>query len=141
MSRFEKQQQSLIHHFREDESVPWALVQRELAQIEQDKRQVEARLVSIEQRLAEQQMIVAQLEALETYCAQVWRECARFDFDGMRLAVEALDIQVTADGGEWQLQGRIPLDDAGVVIQTSVDYGRLCRSPMLSLESFPFPGL
>ena len=125
LSTFEKQQQRLIHHFREDESVPWALIQRELAQIEQDKRQVEARLVAIEQRLAEQQMIVTQLEALETYCAQVSRQCERFDFDGKRLALEALDIQVTANGREWQLQGRIPVNDAGVMTQTSGHYDHL----------------
>jgi len=125
LSTFEKQQQRLIHHFREEESVPWALIQRELTQIEQEKRQVEARLVAIEQRLTEQLTIVAQLEALETYCAQVSRQCERFDFDGKRLAFEALDIQVAASGREWQLQGRIPMDDAGVVNQTSGHYDRL----------------
>jgi len=125
LSSFEKQQQRLIHHFREDESAPWALIQRELAQIEQVKRQVEARLVSIEQRLAEQQMVVTQLEALETYCAQVSRQCERFDFDGKRLAFEALGIQVTANGREWQLHGRIPVDHAGVVTQMSGHYDRL----------------
>ena len=119
LGTYEKQQQRLIHHFREDESAPWELVRRELAQIEQDKRQVEAMLVAIEQRLAEQQMGVTQLEALETYCAQVSRQCERFDFDGKRLALEALDIQVTANGREWHLDGRIPVDDAGVVTQTS----------------------
>ena len=117
LGTFEKQQQRLIHHFREDESVPWALVRRELAQIEQDKRQVEAMLLAIEQRLAEQQRVVTQLEALETYCAHVSRQCERFDFDGKRLALEALDIQVTANGREWHLDGRIPVDDAGVVTQ------------------------
>jgi hypothetical protein len=115
----ERQQQRLIHHFREDESAPWELVRRELAQIEQDKRQIEAALVAIDQRLAEQQMVVTRLEALETYCAQVSRQCERFDFDGKRLALEALDIQVTANGREWHLDGRIPVDDAGVVTQTS----------------------
>ena len=67
---FERQQQRLIHHFREDERAPWALIRREFAQIEQDRRQVEAGLVAIEKRLAEQQMMVTPLEALETYCAQ-----------------------------------------------------------------------
>jgi hypothetical protein len=31
LGTFEKQQQRLIHHFREDERVPWELIQRELA--------------------------------------------------------------------------------------------------------------
>jgi site-specific DNA recombinase len=124
LSTFEKQQQRLIHHFREEESVPWELIRRELAQIEQDKRQVAAMLVGIEQRLAEQQLVVTQLETLETYCARVSRQCERFDFDGKRLALEALDIQVTASGREWQLQGRIPVPDAGVLTQTSGRCGR-----------------
>jgi hypothetical protein len=119
LGTFEKQQQRLIHHFREDESVPWELVRRELAQIEQEKRQVEVMLLAIEQRLTDEQRVVTQLEALETYCAQVSRQCERFDFDGKRLAIEALDIQVTANGREWQLHGRVPVDDAGVVTQTS----------------------
>ena len=116
---FETLQQRLMHHCREDERVPWALIQRELAQIEQDKRQVEARRVAIDQRRAEQQMIVTPREALETYRTQVSRPCERFDLDGKRLALEALDIQVTANGGEWQLHGRMPVDDADVVTQTS----------------------
>jgi hypothetical protein len=124
LTTFEKQQQRLIHHFREDESAPWELIRRELAQIEQDKRQVEVALVAIDQRLAEQQMVVTRLEALETYCLQVSRQCERFDFDGKRLALEALDIQVTANGREWHLDGRIPVDHAGVVTQTS---GRCVR--------------
>ena len=90
----------MIHHFREDESAPWELVRREPAQIEQDRRQVEAGLVAIDQRLAEQQMVVTRLEALETYCAQVFRQCERFNFDGKRLAFEALDIHVIANGRE-----------------------------------------
>jgi Recombinase/Recombinase zinc beta ribbon domain len=125
LGTFEKQQQRLIHHFREDESAPWELIRRELAQIEQDKRQVEAMLLAIEQRLAEQQRMVTQLEALETYCAQVSRQCERFDFDGKRLALQALDIQVTANGREWHLDGRIPVDHAGVVTQMSGHYDRL----------------
>jgi hypothetical protein len=64
-------------------------------------------------------MVVTQLEALETYCAVVSRQCKRFDFDGKRLALQALDIQVTANGRKWHLQGRIPMDDAGVMTRTS----------------------
>jgi site-specific DNA recombinase len=124
LNTFERQQQRLIHHFREDESTPWVLVRRELAQIEQDKRQVEAALAAIDQRLAEQQMVVTRLEALETYCAQVPRQCERFDFDGQRLALEALDIRVTASGREWHLDGRIPVDEVGVMTQTSAHCGR-----------------
>jgi Recombinase zinc beta ribbon domain/Recombinase len=134
LGTFEKQQQRLIHHFREDESAPWELVRRELAQIEQDKRQVEARLTAIEQQLAEEERVVTQLEALETYCAQVSRQCERFDFDGKRLALEALDIQVTGNGREWQLQGRIPVDDAGVVTQMSGHYDRLQAIILLSYK-------
>jgi site-specific DNA recombinase len=132
LGTFEKQQQRLIHHFREEESAPWELIRRELAQIEQEKRQVEAMLVAIEQRLAEQQMTVTQLEALETYCARVSRQCERFDFEGRRLALAALDIQVTANGREWQLRGSIPVDGVGVVTQMSGHYDRLQAIIMLS---------
>jgi hypothetical protein len=125
LGTFEKQQQRLIHHFREDETAPWELIRRELTQIEQDKRQVEAMLVAIEQRLAEQQMTVTQLETLETYCARVSRQCERFDFEGKRLALAALNIQVTANGREWQMHGSIPVARAGVVTQISGDYDRL----------------
>jgi hypothetical protein len=48
----EREQQRLMHHFREDESAPWELVRRELAQIGQDNRQVEAALVAIDQHRA-----------------------------------------------------------------------------------------
>jgi hypothetical protein len=124
LSTFEKQQQRLIRHFREEECAPWELIKRELAQIDQEKTQVQARLAEIERRLAAQHTVLAQLDALETYCTQVSRQLERFDFDGKRLALEALDIQVTANGRDWHLQGTIPLDDAGVLTQTSADYDR-----------------
>lgn len=47
------------------------------------------------------------------------------EIPGKRLALEVLDIQVTANSREWQLHGRIPVDDAGVVTQSSGHYDRL----------------
>jgi len=124
LSTLGKQQQRLIHHFREDDNAPWDLIKRELAQVEQEKKQVQVMLGEIERRLAEQHRVVTQLEALETYCARISRQLERFDFDGKRLAFEALGIRVTANGKEWQLQGSIPVEDAGVMTQMSAHYGR-----------------
>jgi hypothetical protein len=59
-------------------------------------------------------------------------QCERFDFDGKRLALEALDIQVTANGREWHLDGRIPVDDVGVVTQISGRCDHLQAIIMLS---------
>jgi hypothetical protein len=46
------------------------------------------------------------------------------DFDSVRLALEALDIRVTARGREWQLHGNLAVEEAGVVTRTSADYGQ-----------------
>jgi hypothetical protein len=126
LGKIEKQQERLIRHFREadDEGLPWDLVKRELAQAEQEKGQLQATLADLDRRLAKQRMAVEQLDALAVYCARVVRNLERFDFDGKRLALEALDIRVVANGRDWQLDGGIPSDEAaGIVSQTSKHYG------------------
>jgi site-specific DNA recombinase len=126
LRKFDKQQERLVRYLREaeEERVPWELIKRELAHIEHEKTQVQATLADIERRLAEQDIVLARLDALEAYCKHVSRQLERFDFEGKRLAFEALEIHVTANGKEWQLRGSIPLEDAGVMTQTSGDYGR-----------------
>jgi hypothetical protein len=101
-----------------------------VAQTEQEKSQLQATLANLDKRITEQDMAVKQLDALAVCCARVARNLERFDFDGKRLAMEALDIRVVANGRDWQIHGSILLEDtAGIVSQTSANYGRRPPSP------------
>ncbi len=111
----------LIQRFSqaEDDTFPWELVQREIARVEQEKAQVRAELAAAEQRIIQQAAAVEQLDALTTFCERVGQNLDRFGFADQRLALEALGITVQANGREWTLTGRIPLDpEAGVLTRT-----------------------
>ncbi len=121
LGKLEKQQERLIRRFgaSDDDSFPWELVDREISRLQQEKGQIQATIGQIEQRLAEQLATVEQLGALTAYCERVAKNLDGFGFDEKRLALEALAVQVVANGREWQLLGEVPLQDAGGVRPTT----------------------
>jgi hypothetical protein len=120
LARIEKQQSGLGARLRDaaDDAMLWDLLRSEIAKIKQEKTALQAAIVDMEERLMQQQHILDQLEMIPIYCARVAQNLDTFDFDEKRLALEALGIQIKANGREWQIEGRIPLDD-GVVSQSS----------------------
>ncbi len=120
LARIDRQQERLIGRFRaaENDDFPWELVEREIVKLEKEKGNVKVTIAEIEQRLAQQQRAVAQLEELQTYCARVWHNLERFDFDDQRLALDSLDVKVYVNGRDWRLVGRIPIN-GGVLSQSS----------------------
>jgi site-specific DNA recombinase len=128
LATLEKQQAKLLRAFREaDEAIlPWDLIQRELAQIEQEKSRLHATLTDIEQRLEAQQATIDQLDSLTAYCQREAQNLEAFGFEEKRLALEALDITVVANGRQWRLKGSIPVEDhAGILSTMSGHYGPL----------------
>ncbi len=132
LATLEKQQAKLLRAFREaDEAIlPWDLIQRELAQIEQEKSRLHATLADIEQRLEAQQATIDQLDSLTAYCQREAQNIENFGFDDKREAIEALDVKVVANGRQWRVTGSIPLEDhAGILYTTSEHYGPRRRPP------------
>jgi hypothetical protein len=125
LTTLERQQVKLLRTFREadEDAVPWELVKRELAQIEQEKVQLQTTLADIERRLAEQQAVINQLDTLAAYCQRVGQNLETFGFNEKCLTLEALAVTVKANRREWCIRGSIPLsDDAGILSQTSGGY-------------------
>ena len=116
LAKLERQQGKLLRAFREaDEAIlPWELIQRELAHIEQEKSTLHTVLADIDARLAAQQAAIDQLASVTTYCQRVAQNIDDFGFDEKRLALEALDVTVVANGRQWRIRGSIP-------------FGRACR--------------
>ena len=81
------------------------LIQRELAQIEQEKSRLHTTLADIEQRLEAQQATIDQLDSLTAYCQREAQNLETFGFDEKRLALEALDVTVVANGRQWRIKG------------------------------------
>jgi site-specific DNA recombinase len=142
LAKLEKQQERLVRHFREadDDTFPWDLVKREIAQTEQQKGQLRATLAELDQRLVEQQVMVEQLDALAAYCARVVQNLECFDFDGRRLALEALGVRITASGRRWQLHVSIPIEAAVGKTNTTSECCAL-RQRRLRAPASPAPGL
>jgi len=49
--------------------------------------------------------VAEQMESLETYCEWASQNLENLDFDQKRLALEALDVQVTVDGKKVMIRG------------------------------------
>ncbi len=63
------------------------------------------------------------MPTLYTYCAAVAENLVDATFDDKVLALTALDVRITGNGGseaqDWHLVGSIPLSDVGVVSNSS----------------------
>jgi hypothetical protein len=131
LAKLETQGERLIRRFREadDDNFPWDLVQREIAHVEAEKKQLQAAVVELEQQIAQQDAALNQLDALMTYCATAARNLEWFGFAEKRIALEALAVRVLGNGRDWRLHGSIPVGDpAGVVAQSSCSQGRRARA-------------
>ena len=93
----------------EDDSFPWDVVEREVARLEREKENHLKTIAEIEGRIAEQEQSVVQLERLVEYCARVSQNLDRFGFEDKRMAYQALQVRITANGGDWTVKGSIPI--------------------------------
>jgi hypothetical protein len=63
----------------------------------------------IDGRIAERQQSTFQLERLVEYCARAAQNLDSFGFEEKRMAFQALQIRITANGGDWDVDGSIPI--------------------------------
>jgi site-specific DNA recombinase len=93
-----------------DDDRLWKAIEREIALLENGKARYLDTIAEIERRMAEQRQSVVQLSSLVDYCARVSQNLDRFGFEEKRMAYEALQVRITANGADWTLLGSIPLD-------------------------------
>jgi hypothetical protein len=123
LANIDKQQERLLRRYSEadDDSFPWELVEREIASLEREKAQLTSAIAELEDRLAQQEQVTGQLDALNAYCERVRRNLDTCGFEEKRLAIEALGVRVIANGRDWQLTGEIPMEvpEGGILSLTS----------------------
>ncbi len=116
------QQEKWVRRFTEgaDHSFPWELVEREIIRLDAEKKNLQANLADLDKIIKERQTAIIRLDAIAAYCQRVAVNLSALGFDEKRLALEALSIKVIANGREWQIQGTIPIENAGVSSPTSL---------------------
>ena len=132
-ARCERKQGELMQRYDPDKTTfPWELVEREVKRLEDERIRWQKQAQTIEQRIADQARGVEQMASLKEYCARVAYNLDTFTFEEQRLALEALQVRVTANGRMWALTGAIPLDIpsgqdiAAATSESSHNISRLC---------------
>jgi site-specific DNA recombinase len=132
LAKVERQRDRLVRRYAEadDDGFPWELVEREIARLEDERRQAVATVAEIDARLERHEAATMQLDALHDYCAAVAVNIEHADFTIKRNAVEALVERISANGLEWTVQGSIPVGQhVGVSSTTLARYVRQRRRP------------
>jgi site-specific DNA recombinase len=119
LAKAEAGQQRLLSLFAaaDDEAFPQDAVMAQLRTIERRKAAIAERITELERRQAQEQALTAQIASVSAFCASVSGQLDDLDFDGKRLALQALDVRVVANGcgrrgspKDWRITGVIPLD-------------------------------
>ncbi|MDQ3692782.1 MAG: recombinase family protein [Chloroflexota bacterium] len=128
-----RQQERLVRRLAEaTDDFPWEILEREVARIEGQRKQSQARARELAQRIADQEAKIIRLDSLEAYCERVRDNLTDLDFDRRRDAVEALVERVVASGvnaAEWRLELAIRGLPDGVLPLTSAGCDRRRRRP------------
>ena len=119
IERAEGQQERLMHLLRDDVAMPVDLFRREIAAAEEEKRRLRGELATVDRQLAEDDDALASLQDVVDYCDAVVGHLDDADFDLKRLALEAVDAAVRADGRSFTLQCFLPGRTVGTATQTS----------------------
>jgi hypothetical protein len=108
----------------EDGEMPVALVQRQLGEAEKEKQRLAARIQELRARQREAAKANEWLVSMKDYCSRVERNLDILNFEGRRLALEALGAHVSAAGPsrvqsdqparEWRFDVNLPLEPSGV---------------------------
>jgi hypothetical protein len=112
---YERQQQRLVQRYAsagDDSHFPWEVVEREVQRLDAAQRRWQDTIDEIEGRIAVRARSRAHMGALVAYCARVASKLDAFDFPARCLALDALNVTVTATGkstDDWDLDGEIPL--------------------------------
>ena len=122
LQKLETQQHRLVQRLGtvDDEGgVLWELVRREVDSAERQKIELRAALQALDEQQANREATVADLDALNAYCASIKSRLTTLEFPQRRMAVEALIERIEANGKDWTLQAAIPLGaDAGTLSTT-----------------------
>jgi site-specific DNA recombinase len=123
VAKIERDQERLVSDFRVKEGRVWELVEREIGRAEVERQKTLAEIADLEGRISARQQAARRWEAVEAYCERVAGKLDSLDFNGRRLALEALAVRVTANGREWEINGGVPTGEV-VLSQSNPGPGR-----------------
>jgi hypothetical protein len=123
--RHNKQEQ-LYEQWKPSDDDPFSLevVQRIATDLEREKEAFLKEIAEIEGSIAEQQQSTFQMERLVEYCARASQNLDGFTFEDKIMAFQALQVRVTANGKDWDVEGSIPLPMDGDAFPV---FGTLCQ--------------
>ncbi len=104
-----RQQENVVSRWSQSDNSDflWNLLKVKAEQIEVERKRIETTIADIERRRAQQQMDTDSLDRIYTYCAAVSENLADATFDDKVLALTALDVRITGNGGseaqDWHL--------------------------------------
>jgi len=108
IQRLRKQEQKLIYLFRVGE-YDEELLEVETRRLKQAQRQANSEYQKLNRQWATMSQAAEQMKSLETYCEWASQNLENLDFEQKRLALEALDVQVTVDGKKVMIRGFLPV--------------------------------
>jgi len=114
IERTEGQQERLMSLLRDDAAMPVDLFRREIANAETEKRRLRGELATVDRKLAEAEDALASLQDVADYCDTVAGNLEDADFDLKRLAFEAVDVTVRANGPSFTLECFLPGRGGGI---------------------------
>jgi site-specific DNA recombinase len=129
LERLNGQERRLLKLFRFGE-IDEDLIVAENAELRRERERLSAERSGLVARLERAERDVRQLESVAAYCEQVRRRLKSFDYAGRRLALEALGVTVTADGGAWRVEAAPPTRELAAALQPSGSWpapGARCR--------------
>jgi hypothetical protein len=115
-TRCDKDQAQLLRRYTASETDHdwlWKHVERDGALLESEKARYLAAIADIERRKADRQQSKVQLERLVAYCARASQNLDSFGFEDKRMAFQALQVHITANGEDWDVDGSIPIQIDG----------------------------
>ncbi|HCG30759.1 MAG TPA: hypothetical protein DEU95_13845 [Chloroflexi bacterium] len=104
LSQVVRGQERLLARYSESESVPWELIEREVARAEDEKARLRADLVQLEARRAGHNIARRQIGSLTAWCERVTANLDAMTFDERRRTLEVLALRVFASGFEYDFR-------------------------------------
>lgn len=104
IDRIVRGQERLLARYRESDSVPWKLVEREIARAERERKAEERELAELKRQLTAHQLDGERMQQLVDWCGRVSANLGRFTFEDKRRTLDVLEVRVIADGQEWAIE-------------------------------------
>ncbi len=124
LQNIERGQQRLIKQMMTASEDLIEIIEHELKASDRRKQKFIAEMKELESRLSAQQINNENLKSIAAFCKQVKGRLDKFDFNSKRLLIEALGVEVRANGYEYDMKMQVDPEgnlttDSGVMAHTS----------------------